>query len=65
MAPLQVIDYLVVHELCHHHHRDHTDAYWHEVDKVLPRHREHKEWLRRHGAGLDVLSAPRPFAEHG
>jgi predicted metal-dependent hydrolase len=54
MAPLQVIDYLVVHELCHHHHRDHTAAFWNEVDKVLPNHREHKEWLRRHGASLDV-----------
>lgn len=54
MAPLQVIDYLVVHELCHHHHRDHTNAYWNEVDKILPRHREHKDWLRRHGASLDA-----------
>lgn len=54
MAPLQVIDYLVIHELCHHHHADHTDAFWNEVDKILPAWREHREWLRRHGASLDV-----------
>lgn len=54
MAPLTIIDYIVVHELCHFHHRDHTDAFWNEVDKVLPDYHERKEWLRRHGAGLDV-----------
>ena len=41
-------------ELCHLHHRDHTGAFWNEVDKVLPDFRERKEWLRKNGAGLDV-----------
>ena len=54
MAPLTVIDYIVVHELCHLRHRDHTTAFWNEVDKVLPNYREHKEWLRQRGAHLDV-----------
>lgn len=54
MAPPTIIDYLVVHELCHLHHRDHSDAYWNEVDKILPDYRERKEWLRANGAGLDV-----------
>ena len=54
MAPQTVIDYIVVHELCHIHHRDHTAAFWNEVDKVLPDFRERKEWLRKNGAGLDV-----------
>lgn len=54
MAPQTVIDYIVVHELSHLHHRDHTDAFWNEVDKVMPDFRERKEWLRRHGAGLEV-----------
>ncbi len=54
MAPLTVIDYFVVHELCHLRHRDHTDAFWNEVDKVLPNYRERKEWLRQRGAHLDI-----------
>lgn len=54
MAPQTIIDYVVVHELCHLHHRDHTDAFWNEVDKVLPDYRERKAWLRRNGAALDV-----------
>jgi len=54
MAPPTIIGYIVVHELCHFRHRDHTDAFWNEVDKVMPAYRERKEWLRKNGAGLDV-----------
>lgn len=54
MAPLTIIDYIVVHELCHLHHRDHSDAFWNEVDKVMPDYRERKEWLRIRGAELDL-----------
>ena len=53
MAPLTIIDYIVVHELCHLHHRDHSDAFWNEIDKVLPDYRKRKEWLRVRGAELD------------
>lgn len=54
MAPLTIIDYIVVHELCHVHHRDHTDAFWNEVDKILPDYRERKEWLKMRGASMDL-----------
>lgn len=54
MAPPQIVDYIVAHELCHLHHRHHGDAFWNEVDKVLPDWRERKEWLRKHGASLDL-----------
>lgn len=54
MAPQTIIDYIVVHELCHFHHLDHTDAFWNEVDKVMPAYGERRGWLRAHGAGLDV-----------
>ena len=54
MAPQTIIDYIVVHELCHFHQKDHNDAFWNEVDKVMPKYHERKEWLRINGAGLDV-----------
>lgn len=54
MAPPRIIDYITVHELCHFHHRNHSDAFWNEVDKVLPDWRERKEWLRKRGAGLNI-----------
>lgn len=53
MAPLAVIDYVIVHELCHFHHLDHSESFWNEVDKIMPDFRARKEWLRRHGAALD------------
>lgn len=54
MAPQTIIDYIVLHELCHLRHSDHTAAFWNEVDKVLPDYRERKEWLRKNGASMDV-----------
>jgi len=54
MAPLKVIDYIIAHELCHLRHRDHSAAFWDDVDKVLPDWRERKEWLRIRGAALDL-----------
>jgi predicted metal-dependent hydrolase len=54
LAPLTIVDYIVVHELCHLRHRDHTDAFWNEMDKVMPDYRERKDWLRVNGAGLDL-----------
>jgi predicted metal-dependent hydrolase len=54
MAPQTIIDYIVVHELCHFLHLDHTDAFWNEVDKIIPSYGERKEWLRKQGAGLDI-----------
>jgi predicted metal-dependent hydrolase len=52
MAPPQIIDYTVVHELCHFHHHDHSNAFWNEVDKIMPDYRERKKWLKKHGASL-------------
>lgn len=54
MAPATVIDYIVVHELCHLHHLDHTEAFWNEVDKIMPSYLERKEWLRKNGAAMDI-----------
>lgn len=54
MAPPKIIDYIVVHELCHFHNPNHNDVFWNELDKILPDYRERKDWLRIHGASLDL-----------
>jgi predicted metal-dependent hydrolase len=54
MAPPTILDYIIVHELAHLLHRNHTEAFWHEVDKVVPDYRERKLWLRRQGAAMDM-----------
>ncbi|MGA2403086.1 MAG: SprT family zinc-dependent metalloprotease [Syntrophobacteraceae bacterium] len=52
MAPEAVLDYLIVHELCHMVHHNHSAAYWRLVQSVLPDHRERRLWLRQHGERL-------------
>jgi predicted metal-dependent hydrolase len=54
MAPLTVLDYIIVHELAHLIHPNHSQAFWNEVDKVMPDFQDRKEWLRMNGAGMDL-----------
>lgn len=54
MAPLSILDYIIVHELAHLKYNNHSDAFWNEVDKIMPDHRERKAWLRVNGAGMDL-----------
>lgn len=54
MAPLSVIDYIVVHELAHIKYKDHSSDFWNIVDKVIPDYENKKNWLRENGASLDI-----------
>jgi len=49
MAPQEVMDYVVVHELCHLRQMNHSAAFWKEVEMVLPDYKVHKKWLERNG----------------
>ena len=62
MAPLSIVDYIIVHELCHLHHPNHSNAFWNEVDKALPDYRKRRDWLRTKGTGLeiDLLNLSKP-----
>ena len=53
MAPQEVMDYVVVHELCHLRQMNHRDAFWREVEMVLPNYKVHKKWLERNGELLN------------
>ena len=48
LCPSEVIDYVVVHELCHLRHMNHSRAFWNEVAKYFPGYAEQKDWLKRH-----------------
>jgi len=54
MAPHYIVDYVVVHELCHMIHHNHSPAFWQRVEKVLPNYRDCRDWLKHHGQGLKV-----------
>lgn len=49
--PGDVLEYLVVHELAHIKHRNHTKEFWCEVEKVMPNWEVAANWLRTNGAG--------------
>src|SRR6185295_10717751 len=54
MAPLDVIDYVVIHELVHIKHKDHSRNFWNKVAEYMPDFREKRNWLKEHGHLLDV-----------
>jgi predicted metal-dependent hydrolase len=51
-VPKPVFEYVVVHELCHLEHRDHSPAFWSLVKRVLPDYEERKDWLEAHEVAL-------------
>ena len=54
MAPASVIDYLIVHELCHFNHKRHNAEFLNEGDKYCPEYQKQVVWLKVYGAALEV-----------
>ena len=52
LTPPEVIDYVVVHELCHRKEMNHSGAFWAEVEKVLPDYKEQVKWLKENGGQI-------------
>ena len=48
LTPDHVIDYVVVHELCHRLEMNHSPAFWEQVERVLPDYQKSREWLKEH-----------------
>ena len=55
LAPSEVLDYVVVHELCHRKQMNHSKAFWLEVEKVLPNYKEVRKWLKEEGSQMITL----------
>lgn len=51
-APEEVLDYVIVHELCHRKEMNHSPRFWREVGRVLPDYQERRKWLKEHGEEL-------------
>ncbi len=54
MAPEAIIDYLVVHELCHILHHNHSPAFWSAVATYCPNYKDERAWLKLNGPRLSL-----------
>lgn len=54
MAPANILDYIVVHEMCHMMYKDHSKEFWDKVAAIMPDYEVRKEWLRNNGIKLDI-----------
>jgi len=54
MAPIEVIDYVVIHELCHLLHMNHDRSFWRRVGSIMPDYKEKEEYLARHGHAMSL-----------
>ena len=52
LMPPDVIDYVVVHELCHRKEMNHSPKFWTEVAQVLPNYKLQKKWLKDNGSAI-------------
>lgn len=53
-APPRILDYVVVHELCHLTHMNHSKDFWNMVASIMPEYKEYKNWLKEHGQELTL-----------
>lgn len=54
LMPLEVLDSVVVHELCHRRHMDHSKAFYDEVLKIFPDYKKWDKWLKQKGAAYQL-----------
>jgi len=49
MAPLPVVDYVIVHELVHLDEKNHSKTFWNKVKMLMTDYKKHQEWLKKNG----------------
>ena len=54
LMPLEVLDSVVVHELCHRRHMDHSKAFYDEVLEIFPDYKKWDKWLKENGAAYQL-----------
>lgn len=56
LAPAEVLNYVAAHEVCHLVEMNHSQAFWGQVERVMPGYSAPRKWLRQHGAELHRFS---------
>ena len=47
-TPKEVIDYVIIHELAHLKHMNHSRVFWQEVENMMPDYKNKEKWLKQH-----------------
>lgn len=54
MAPSHILDYIIVHEMCHLYHMNHSQEFWDLLSTVMSDYEQRKDWLKNNGVRLDL-----------
>ncbi len=54
MAPKEIVDYVIIHEVSHMVHRDHSSRFWAQVARLDKNFREHRHWLKQNHSLLSI-----------
>ncbi|SKA88148.1 hypothetical protein SAMN05443428_108128 [Caloramator quimbayensis] len=54
MAREDAFDYIVVHEMCHIYHKNHSKDFWKLVESIMPDYKERREWLKKYGVRMNL-----------
>ena len=53
MADINAVDYIVVHEMCHFEHKNHSKEFWNSVENIMPDYKIRKQWLKVNGIRME------------
>lgn len=52
LMPYSVMDYIIIHELCHLEHMNHSKDFWNLVEKLMPNYKDSEKWLKNNGISI-------------
>ena len=55
LCPVAVVDYIIVHELCHTRIKNHSEKFWEMVENFVPNYKEHEAWLKQNRGIVNII----------
>lgn len=54
-TPMEIVQYVVAHELAHIRHKNHSSLFWNEVERYVPDYKTRRKWLKMHGGYMQIF----------
>ena len=55
MVPISIMDYVIVHELCHLIYPHHSSEFWQKVQSIISDYKKRRDWLKKNSLQMDSL----------